>query len=136
MKSKLRAADNWKGVWTALITPLEKKSGVWAIDKKSLGQLIERQLEDGIHGFVIAGSTGEGSLLTPSLYSDLLKWSRKIIGKRAYMVAGLGIGGTDKETQPQFGPVDSSLDGCSLQTGFEVCADVTAQIYFLGAYHH
>jgi 4-hydroxy-tetrahydrodipicolinate synthase len=95
MKSKLHAADNWKGIWTALISPFEKKVGAWAIDKKSLSQLIERQLEDGIHGFVIAGSTGEGSLLTPSLYSELLKSSRKIIGKRAYMVAGLGIGGTE-----------------------------------------
>jgi hypothetical protein len=48
----------------------------------------------------------------------------------------MGIGGTYNETQPQFGSVDSSFNGCSLQTRFEICAGIAAQVYFFGTHHH
>ncbi len=88
---KLENASNWKGVWTALITPFTPKA---RLDKKSLRNLIEQQIQNNIHGLVIGGSTGESSLLTDEEYSELLLSSYEIIAGRIPIVAGLGIGGT------------------------------------------
>ena len=93
--TNLSEASAWKGVWTALITPLKKSSDGLVLDTESLAQLIESQIDAGLHGLVIAGSTGEGSLLSDATYRDLLKESKRIVGKRLRLVAGLGIGGTE-----------------------------------------
>lgn len=90
--SSLTEAANWSGVWTALITPLKASL---ELDKASLSALIEDQLAKGVKGFVIAGSTGEGSLLPPTVYEQLLMCARDVVKDRAPLVAGLGIGGTE-----------------------------------------
>lgn len=95
MKSKLLNPEQWHGVWTAVITPLLSDShGNKALDEESFKQLLNKQIEDGIHGFVIAGSTGEGSLLGFDLYKTVLQSAQKIIQSRVPLVAGIGIGGT------------------------------------------
>lgn len=88
---KLEKAADWKGIWTALITPFTPDG---RLDKKSLRALIEKQISESIHGLIIGGSTGEGSLLTDEDYADLLITAHDIINSRVPMVAGLGIGGT------------------------------------------
>ena len=50
----------FKGAATALITPFSGDG----IDYDALGKLIDWQIEKGIDGLVIAGTTGEGSTLT------------------------------------------------------------------------
>ena len=50
----------FRGAATALITPLNA-SGV---DYKTLGRLIDWQIDSGISALVIAGTTGEGATLT------------------------------------------------------------------------
>jgi len=95
-KNNLLEGKSWHGVWTALITPLviNPKNSI-VIDEESLKSLIEKQIASGIHGFVIAGSTGEGSLLSSELYRDLLSKVHAIVAGRVPLVAGIGIGGTD-----------------------------------------
>lgn len=85
----------WSGVWTALVTPLKKENGDLKICVESLEKLLSSQIETGaISGFVIAGSTGEGSLLSESNYSLLLKETSRILAGRLPIIAGVGIGGT------------------------------------------
>ena len=93
MKNDLRNKDNWAGVWTALITPLNSDL---SLDKKSLKSLIKKQVDAGISGLVIAGSTGEGSLLDEQKYSQLLDAAVSIVSSEIPVVAGLGIGGTEE----------------------------------------
>lgn len=50
-----------KGAFTLIITPL-KDNG--SLDESGLKQLIERQVESGIHGIAPLGVTGENTLLT------------------------------------------------------------------------
>src|SRR5689334_12847738 len=93
----LRHPAAWKGVWTALVTPLTKtSSGILSLDAKSLENLIEDQIANGITGFAIAGSTGEGSLLSSESYEELLKLAAAIVANRVPLIAGLGIGGTSQ----------------------------------------
>lgn len=49
-----------RGVITAMVTPMNQDG---TIDFDSLTNLVQFQIENGIEGLVVAGSTGEGSLL-------------------------------------------------------------------------
>ncbi len=88
---KLNSHSQWKGVWTALITPFDTQG---KLDLGSLEKMIEKQIQEQVTGLVIAGSTGEGSLLNNSDYSTLLKAAVAFAKGRIPIVAGLGIGGT------------------------------------------
>lgn len=92
--------ESWYGTWTALITPLKKVDDGVAIDVESLEKLIESQLSSKtLTGLVIAGSTGEGSLLNSSNLHTLLKEARRIVASRVPLVAGVGISGTEVSLQ-------------------------------------
>lgn len=91
---KLSQPQHWYGEWTALITPLKMENQALRIDAKSLERLIQSQISQGITGLVIAGSTGEGSLLTTENRHELFRLAREIAGNRIPLVGGLGIGGT------------------------------------------
>lgn len=95
MAIDLKKKENWAGVWTALITPFKASALGAVLDEPSLKNLIETQIEAGIHGLVIAGSTGEGSLLSDGTYEKLLESVATINNGRIALVAGLGIGGTE-----------------------------------------
>ncbi len=92
MNQNLRSPSAWAGVWTALVTPLNEKK---ELDDIGLEKLIEAQIAGGIRGLVIAGSTGEGSLLPQSTYENLLVAAQRLNRGRLPLVAGLGIGGTE-----------------------------------------
>jgi 4-hydroxy-tetrahydrodipicolinate synthase len=87
----LTKKENWSGVWTALITPLEADL---QLDVSSLEKLMESQIRAGVTGLVIAGSTGEGSTLPEATLKTLFTESQRIARKRIPLVAGLGINGT------------------------------------------
>ncbi|MBN8555543.1 MAG: 4-hydroxy-tetrahydrodipicolinate synthase [Deltaproteobacteria bacterium] len=62
---------NFEGIYTALVTPFgENETG---IDEKAYRKLIERQIQAGIKGIVVAGSTGEGQTLTEAEWETALK---------------------------------------------------------------
>ena len=70
---------------TALITPFSKGK----IDFQSLESLIERQVDSGINGIVIGGSTGEGSSLTGDQYFELVKIASEYAGNKINIFAGI-----------------------------------------------
>lgn len=111
--SKLESAQNWKGAWTALITPFNHEK---RLDLKSLETLIHRQISEGVTGLVIAGSTGEGSLIDNATYATLLKEALHLAEEKIPIVAGLGIGGT-RETLEK-----ASLAKKAGVNGFLACA--------------
>lgn len=54
-----------KGIFTAIVTPF-KDPAHRGIDQECFAQLLDRQVEAGVDGVVVAGSTGEG----PTLYEE------------------------------------------------------------------
>lgn len=77
----------FRGVATALVTPMKGKGEV---DYDTLKKLIDWQIESGIDGLVIAGTTGEGSTLTDEEHRDVLKASMEYARGRVPMIAGTG----------------------------------------------
>ncbi len=75
----------FKGIYTALITPFKDGN----IDLKSLEILLNNQLEAKVDGIVIAGSTGEGSMLSLDEYSELLRVAAKTIAGKTQLISGV-----------------------------------------------
>jgi len=76
----------FKGLLTALITPLDEKDN---IDFTTLQPLVERQIASGVDGLVIAGSTGEGSSLSDEEYYELIKTVIDCSKGRIPVIAGI-----------------------------------------------
>jgi len=80
----------FRGAATALITPLTKEG----IDFEAFGRVIDWQIEMGIGGLVIAGTTGEGSTLDDTEHRAVMKYAAERAAGRVPMIAGTGSNDT------------------------------------------
>ena len=76
----------FRGAATALITPLTADG----IDYESFGRLIDWQIESGIDGLVICGTSGEGSTLSDKEHREALDFAIQRADGRVPMIAGTG----------------------------------------------
>lgn len=78
---------NISGTITALITPFKKKGD---IDFKQLEDLIEFQIENGVQGIVVCGSTGESATLKPKEKQALIIKSVEFAADRIPIIPATG----------------------------------------------
>ena len=78
------------GCHTAIITPF--KNG--EIDYQSYEKIINFQIERGINGIVVAGTTGESPTLGFDEHKKLIKFTVKTVAKRCLVIAGTGANST------------------------------------------
>ena len=81
----------FKGAATALITPFDQNGDV---DYEAFGRLINWQIEQGIDGLLIAGTTGEGSTLSDEEHRKVLQFAVTTAAHRVPMIAGTGSNDT------------------------------------------
>lgn len=81
------------GSITALATPFTVAG---AIDFDAWRALLQRQLEGGIHGLVVAGSTGEAAALSDEEFSELLRRAVDRVAGGIPVLAGTGQSNTRK----------------------------------------
>lgn len=81
------------GLITALATPFRADG---SLDTDGWQRLLHLQLEGGVHGVVVAGSTGEASTLSDTEYDQLLASAVERIAGRVPVLAGTGLSGTAK----------------------------------------
>lgn len=74
------------GIYTPVITPFREDL---AIDFNAFGQVIDRQIECGIHGIIVGGSTGEFYALTPAERAEQLQFAAARIAGRCTLIAGV-----------------------------------------------
>ena len=79
------------GLITALATPF-KVDG--SLDSDAWQRLLHLQLEAGVDGVVVAGSTGEAAMLSDAEYDLLLSSAVATVGGRCAVLAGTGQSGT------------------------------------------
>ena len=80
----------FQGVATAIVTPMNENG----VDYDSFGKLIDWQIEQGINGLVVAGTTGEGSTLSDEEHREVLAYAVKRINGRVPCIAGTGSNDT------------------------------------------
>ncbi|MCR2033061.1 4-hydroxy-tetrahydrodipicolinate synthase [Anaerofustis stercorihominis] len=81
----------FKGVATALVTPFDENNKV---DLNVLETLINDQIESGINGLVICGTTGESPTVTDKEKDEIFRVSSEVIGGRVPFIAGTGTNNT------------------------------------------
>ncbi len=81
------------GLITALATPFRADG---SLDTDGWQRLLHLQLEGGVHGVVVAGSTGEAATLSDAEYDQLLVGAVERIAGRVPVLAGTGLSGTAK----------------------------------------
>lgn len=77
----------FEGIYTPAITPL-KADG--AIDQAAFAEVLEYLIAEGVHGIIIAGSTGEYYAHTAQERVELARLAREVIGARTQLVIGTG----------------------------------------------
>lgn len=80
----------FEGMATALITPITENG----IDYDTFGKLIDWQIDEGIDGLVVCGTTGEGSTLTDAEHKEAIKFAVERTNKRVPVIAGTGSNDT------------------------------------------
>ncbi|MFI5322440.1 MAG: 4-hydroxy-tetrahydrodipicolinate synthase [Thermodesulfobacteriota bacterium] len=78
------------GSLVAIVTPF--KNG--KIDEDALKELIEFQIENGTHGIVPCGTTGESPTLSHEEHEYVIELTVKVVKKRIPVVAGTGSNST------------------------------------------
>ena len=81
-----------QGIFTALLTPFNAD---YTVNEKSLQKLVEFNLEKGVNGFYVDGSTGEGMLMSPEERKEVFRIVKKAAGDRVDMIAHCGSVSTD-----------------------------------------
>jgi 4-hydroxy-tetrahydrodipicolinate synthase len=79
-----------KGAITAIVTPF--KNGL--VDEEAYRALIERQINEGIHGIVPCGTTGESATLSHAEHKRVVEICIDQVKKRVPVVAGTGSNNT------------------------------------------
>lgn len=79
------------GCITALVTPFADDGG---LDLDAMARLLDDQLAGGIQGLVVAGSTGEASMLSAAEYSTLVEFVVRRVAGRVPVLAGTGLSAT------------------------------------------
>lgn len=81
-----------KGSLVALVTPMHENG---TIDKKSLHELVDWHLAQKTDGFIIAGTTGEGSTLSEDEQYEIISEVVEHVAKRLPVIAGTGTLSTE-----------------------------------------
>lgn len=82
-----------KGTYTALITPFTEKG---EIDEKAFQDFVEWQIEQGVHGLVPCGTTGESPTLTHEEHNRVIALCVEAARGRVPVMAGTGSNSTDE----------------------------------------
>ncbi|ADK80589.1 4-hydroxy-tetrahydrodipicolinate synthase [Sediminispirochaeta smaragdinae] len=83
----------FRGVYTALITPFTKKG---TIDEEAFEKIIEDQIASGIDGLVPCGTTGESPTLSHIEHDRVIELSIKFANGRVPVIAGTGSNATSE----------------------------------------
>jgi 4-hydroxy-tetrahydrodipicolinate synthase len=95
------------GSMVALVTPFRDSK----VDWPSLESLIEFHLDNGTHGIVPCGTTGESATLTHEEHDGVVKTVVKIVNKRVPVIAGTGSNSTAEAVRLTREAEKSGADG-------------------------
>ena len=98
----------------ALITPFNKSE----VDYDSFQKIIEWSIEQGSHGFVPCGTTGESPTLSHDEHKNVVEICIKIVDKRVPVIAGTGSNNTIEAIEFTKHAEESGADGALIVTPY------------------
>ena len=104
-----------KGSIVALITPMHS-DGI--VDWETLDALVDWHIENGTHGIVPVGTTGESATLDPDEHCDVIK---RVVGRvngRVPVIAGTGANATAEAIYLTSQAKNAGADACLLVTPY------------------
>jgi len=90
MADSTNIASRLRGSFVALVTPLKRDS----VDEDALKKLIEWHIENGTHGLVPVGTTGESPTLTHAEHERVVALTVETVAGRIPVIAGAGSNST------------------------------------------
>ena len=82
---------NFSGLYTALVTPFYSDK---SIDYPSLKKLIDAQIEAGVNGLVILGTTGGSPIIGSMEAEEIIKFAVKTANSKIKIIVGTGTNNT------------------------------------------
>ena len=106
----------FRGVLTALVTPFRDGE----IDQPALRELVDRQIEAGIHGLVVCGTTGEAASMNESERLLAIRLTKEQAKGRVPVVAGTGSNNTRQSVAFTQKAAELGIDGALVVTPYYV----------------
>lgn len=86
------SAVNFKGIYTALVTPFTNGR----VDEAAFQAFVDWQVNEGVHGLVPCGTTGESPTLSHDEHKRVVELCVEAAGGRVPVMAGTGSNSTDE----------------------------------------
>lgn len=80
----------FKGCGTAIATPFDENG----VNFKVFGDLIEKQISEGVDAIIVCGTTGEAATMTDKERKDTIKFAVDKVAGRVAVIAGTGSNNT------------------------------------------
>jgi 4-hydroxy-tetrahydrodipicolinate synthase len=103
------------GVITAMVTPFTEDGG---LDEAATRRLANHLVENGSHGIVVAGTTGESPTLSDQEKLTLLGAVREEVGDRATVICGTGSNDTRHTVELTKAAADAEADAALVVTPY------------------
>ena len=104
----------FRGIATAIITPTNEQ----CVDYDRLGGIIDWQIDQGIDGLVVCGTTGEASTLTDKEHKGVIDYTVKRVNGRVPVIAGTGSNETHYAIELTQSACDSGADAVLVVTPY------------------
>lgn len=103
------------GSLVAIVTPMNADG---AIDLSAFNKLIDWHIDEGTHGIVVVGTTGESATLSSDEHCSLVAHSVEYSNGRIPIIAGTGSNNTDEALYFTQSAKDHGADACLLVTPY------------------
>ena len=77
----------FEGIYTPLVTPYHSD---FSLNEKALQQTVDQLIDAGVHGIIVAGTTGEYYAQTPEERFEMMDRVKALIAGRVPMIVGTG----------------------------------------------
>lgn len=108
-------ASTFRGSFVALVTPMKSDN---SLDWSALHQLIEWHLEQGTHGIVTMGTTGESATLDVNEHLEVVRRTVDQVAGKVPVVAGTGANSTSEAVALTAEAKALGVDACLLVTPY------------------
>ncbi|WP_075185916.1 4-hydroxy-tetrahydrodipicolinate synthase [Teredinibacter haidensis] len=105
----------FRGSMVALVTPMKADN---SLDWDALHKLVEWHIEQGTHGIVAVGTTGESATLNMQEHAEVIRKVADQVNGRIPVIAGTGANSTSEALELTLAAKEANADACLLVTPY------------------